>query len=195
MNYHAYVNNFYEAIDQQNMGGARSIFDQIFPSCEKKIKAYLIKRQGIHWLETRGIDIVQSVGLKIWQLLLKKRYDLNKKTNFISWCIGITINKYKDHWKKPHLKNEFNGNENFFNLHSSKEISPDKKCEQNENVELIMKKIIELPELQKNITLDKSMNMNGVETAKKNGITQVKASRLLKKARKSLSKFLLQNTL
>ena len=191
MNYQAYIANLYEALDQGNNNGARGTFDQIFASVEKVLKAYLARRHGSHWLETNGMDIVQSAGLKIWELLSAKRYDLAAGSNFTSWCVGILHNKYKDHWRKHSSCREFMPYEKAHKSHADKAMPPDMECEQDENVSLIMEEVAKLPEMQQVIVLDKIMEKSGVETAKRLGLTPVKVCRELKAARKTLSGLLM----
>lgn len=190
MNYPAYITNLYKALDQGNINGARGTFDQIFASVEKTLKGYLARKHGSHWLETNGMDIVQSAGLKIWELLSAKRYDLAAGSNFTSWCVGILHNKYKDHWRKHSSCKEFMPYDKAHQSHADKAMQPDTECEQNENVLLIMEKVARLPEIQQAIVLDKIMEKTGVETAKSLGLTPVKVCRELKAARKTLSGYL-----
>ena len=191
MNYPAYIKNLYEAIDQQNINGARGIYDQIYAAVEKVLKGYLIRKNGRQWVETNGMDVLQSTSLKIWQLLKEKKYDLSAKSKFTSWCIGILLNKRKDYWRKMSSCKEVTADDFTYKSHADKAMQPDMECEQNEKLLLIMKEISKLPKMQKTIVMDKIMHKSGVDIAKELKITPVRVSRELNSARKTLSKLLL----
>ena len=192
MNYPEYIKSLYEAVDQQNINCARGIFDQIFVSVEKVLKACLAKMHGVHWLETKGVDVVQSAGLKIWDSLKEKRFDLGANSKFSNWCIGFLFNTRKDYWRKISCYKEVAADDFSYKSHPDKAMQPDVECEQYENALRIMDGISNLPELQKAIVLDKIMHKSGVDIAKKLGITTVKVSRELNSARKTLSELLPQ---
>jgi len=186
MNYSIQIQLIYSALDHNNMDQARGIFEQLFASVETRLKNYLVSKHGRRWYESQGADIIQTAAMHMWKALLARGYDLSKNASFPGWCLGILHNKYKDSCRNSSRKKLIT----VAMLSEPKPAHgflPDENILQNEQVQVIMEKVMNLPQLQRDIVLDKISGLSGAETARRLGLTTVRVSREFHAARESLS--------